>query len=350
MTVTLDDLRAPLTIAFSQRVAQTVKVQPKGVVLYATKNTALETDYRVDIFDSALNITNVPEGIKLQIKRCFLGNPKEVILLQYKTSFESVSETAKNQKFNWLCCDIIEDQADVKTFGIENKKFTVVYNQAADNMNIVNFVNPIVTLNDESTTELTGVEYLPRLCGALAGLPYNMSMSAVVFNDLKKVTMPESSSIGYGQFILENEEDGVRVVAPVNSLVTLASDKTEDMKSIAVVEGMKRYEDDLRVVFKEKYKGHYKNHYKNQTLFYAAAKQYLKDLEDLEILDSGYDNNIGTAVEKQRQAWLGAGKEEAKDWSDEEVKLNTFKNKMIIKSDVKFLDAIEGMEIYTEMF
>ena len=346
--VSLDDLRAPLTIAFEQRVAQTVKIQSKGTVLYATLNADLTTDYAVTEYTSALNITGVSDEIKAQIKKCFIGNPKKVILVQYKTVFEAAVDIIKKQRFNWICCDVAGDQADVATYAKENNKFTVVYRQAADNMNVVNFVNPSVVLTDK--TEVAGVKYLPRLCGALAGLPYSMSMSAIIFTDLEKVELPEADYIDEGQFVLENAEDGVRVVAPVNSLTTLTTNVTKYMKSICFVEGMKRIDEDLKSVFKTDYKGHYKNHYKNQLLFLAAGQGYLDKLEILEILDPTYDNKILIDIESQRAALKEDGHEGVDDWTDEQVRTTTVGENMYILLDVKMLGAIEGMIMRVALF
>ena len=53
--------------------------------------------------------------------------------------------------------------------------------------------------------------------------------------------------------------EGVRVANPVNTLSTLGTDKTEDMKSITIVEGMKRFDTDVKYTFRTSYKGRYKN-------------------------------------------------------------------------------------------
>lgn len=345
---TIDDLRAVLEIAFEQKVANIVKIGAKGAVLYVSLDATQTDAVVIKTFTSALSITGVSDAIKAQIRTIFEGGVTKVISVSVKTDFDSAVNQIKQQKFNWLCSDVEGFQDEVKLYAKENKCFAVCYDQTADSMYVVNFTNPTVTLKDG--TEIEGFEYVPRLAGALAGLPYSRSASSIIFTDLKEVELPADADVNYGQFILENAEDGVRVVAPVNSLTTLTTNITEDMKSIAFVEGMKRIFDDIRSVFKIDYKGHYKNHYNNQCLFFSAVLGYLKKLVKLEILDPNYKNVVGTDVELQRDAWLEVGKDEAADWSDEEVKNNSFKKDIFMYLDTKILDAIEGLRARIALF
>lgn len=346
MALTIEDIKAKLEIIFKQRVANIVKIGAKGAVLFATKDAAQTEVALVKEFKSALNITGVSDAIKEQIKTIFAGGTSKVILVTYKTTFESAVDTLKIQRFNWLVCDQASDQADVVTYAKENKCFAVVYNQLADSMFVVNFRNPTVTLADDTTK--TGVAYLPRIAGSLAGLPYTQSASSITYTDLKNVTLP--ADIAFGQYILNNEEDGVKVAAPVNSLLTLTTNVTESMKSICIVEAMKRIDQDIKYAYITGYKGFYKNHYNNQCLFYSAVNGYYKKLVGLELLDPLHKNVCGTDVQAQRDAWLEIGKDEAETWTDLEVKYNTFGNSVFALSDVKILDAMESLKFTVEMF
>ena len=62
-----------------------------------------------------------------------------------------------------------------------------------------------------------------------------------------------------------------------------------------------------------------------------------------EILDEEHDNHAEIDVEKQRDAWLKIGKEEAATWDELTVKQNTFKKQLFLSGNIKILDALEDM-------
>ena len=214
-------------------------------------------------------------------------------------------------------------------------------------MSVVNFTNPQVTDNDGN--DINALDFLPTIAGVLAGCPYSKSVSYKVFRNLKKVTMPE---ITKGALILYNDEDGVRFASPVNSLVTLGTNITEDMKSICIVEGMRRLKKDVKYAFKNAYKGNYKNSYDNQCLLICAVNAYLRELEKLEILDPSYDNHCDVDIALQREKWIAVGKPEAEinALTDQEIRELTFKDMVFLLLDVKFLNAMEGLQATVEMY
>ena len=177
-----------------------------------------------------------------------------------------------------------------------------------------------------------------------------MSATGFVLTELESVELPET--IKETQFTLYNEEEGVRVANPVNTLSTLGANKTEDMKSITIMEGIKRFDTDVKYAFRTGYKGRYKNKYDNQQLFISAAKGYINDLEKNDILDEEYNNNIFVDTDRMRELWIASGKDEDEinALSDLEVSKLTYKKLIALKADVKFLNAIEACEITVEMF
>ncbi len=147
----------------------------------------------------------------------FNKGTKKVILFSFKTDLDSVSAELDKLKFNYLVTDNAADQTTVNLYAKEKDCFGVVYNIAGDSVNVINCTNPTVTFaGSTSKTDMTA--YLPRLAGYLAGIPYDRSASSIIFDDLDDIEMPVE--MHDGEFILYSEEDGVRVVAPVNSLTT----------------------------------------------------------------------------------------------------------------------------------
>ena len=124
------------------------------------------------------------------------------------------------------------------------------------------------------------------------------------------------------------------------------------MKSICIVEGMRRLKKDVKYAFKNTYKGNYKNNYDNQCLLICAVNAYLKELEKLQILDPSYDNKCDVDVATQREKWIAVGKPEAEinGLTDQEIRELTYKDMVFLLLDVKFLNAMEGLQATVEMY
>lgn len=169
-------------------------------------------------------------------------------------------------------------------------------------------------------------------------------------SELESVEMP--AEIVEGRLTLYNEEEGVRVASPVNTLTTVNTNDTEDMKDICIMEGIKRFDTDVKYSFRTGYKGKYKNKYDNQQLFISACKGYIKDLVKANILDDEYENTVTINTERLRDLWIASGKDEDQinGMSDLEISKLTYKKLMALKFDVKFLNAIESCEIEVEMY
>ena len=352
MTTTLDDIIDNLTIIFKQIVANKIKVGEKGKVLFLYKKTGTEspvvTTYKSAIF--TIEDTTLSAYVKQMKKYC-----KQVTVIQYAgnvSGIVSIIDSLKTE-FDWILSADSDAQSDIIAYAKENKKFTMTYNNQANSRFVCSFSNPSATYVNDSGTEstLSGTALIPILGGWACGCPYNMAIDGQVFDELKDVTLP--STFNEGQLVLVKEEEGVRFANECNTLTTITSTLTEDMKSLAISEGMQRAEQDLIKGYRQGFKGKYKNSYDNQKLFYTAVKNgYFKELANvgIEILDNNYDNTIDTDIETQRSKWIASGKTEAEDWDEEKVKTMTYKREVIALADVKFLAGMGPLQITVEMF
>lgn len=411
--LTIDDIKATIEVIFKQRVANLIAVGTKGRVLFCRKNenvaklyshvssettyytktplalevmvysdkecqtevgaitayvagesftvddsvydltsenTIVEHGSRLRVFGSAVFSLDNEETLEKQIKQIFNGGVVEVDVLEYSKDMASIVEQIKVINWNWLFTTEKDEQETVASYCKENKKFGLVYNLKSDSMYVVSCNNPSAIMDDDAQTVINDVELLPILVGVIAGCPYDKSISYKIFTELKSVELP--SEIIEGQCTLYNEEEGVRVASPVNTLLTLGENITEDMKSITIVEGMQRLKEDVIYAFRTGYKGKYKNKYDNQCLFFSACNSYLEQLEEIGVLDPEYDNHVDVNVKKQRQMWISVGKDadEINKMSDMDIKKLTFKKMAYPLVNAKFLDAIEGMSMEVEMY
>lgn len=352
MTTTLDDLKAPIIVIFKQIVANKIKMGDKGRALFLYQNSDLDDSYQLDSYKSAI-ITLTDTTLEAYIKQLFRGGCKQVHVLQYKTNISSVTTVMDDllPNFDWVMSVDSSAQTDIIAYAKAKERFCMTYNNQADSIYVCSHQNTsVVYVNDAGTeTTLTGLQFIPIIGGVACGCPYDRSITSKIFTELKSVEQP--STYNLGQLTLYPEEEGIRLANACNTLQTTSANLTEDMKSLCIAEGMQRIKLDLIKGFRLGYKGKYKNTYDNQNLFYSAVKYgYIKELENVGILDPNYANTIYTDVTAQRNAWLAIGKQEAEDWDEETVCKMTYKNMIYAILDVKLVDAMEGMQLTVEMF
>ncbi len=337
-----------IEINFKSYVASIIERSGKGTVAIVLIDS-VSTTLQKHIFTSALDIEGLSSDNIDLVKQCFLGQPSKVVVITVPTEFADAVDMLDTTVFNWLVCPILADQADVVAYAKEKKVKTVVYNQTADDMHVVNFKNTSVTLVDD--TEQDGIDYIVRIAGLLAGLPFTRSATYKILSDLKDVAVV--STPAEGQFYLFNDGDGViRIARAVNSLTTFSVEDniTADFQKITIVECLDIIKSDITKEFKDNYIGRYKNILDNQMLFISAVNGFYRQLGKELLLDANYDNRCEVNVNAQRDAWVDSGKAEAVDWTDSEVRIKTFKSKMFLQSSVKVLDAVEDLVFDVNLF
>lgn len=353
VSLELKDILGTCTIAFKQRLTNLIKFGNKGRLLMICKNESLADEFRVNEYKSAI-FTLENKDLETKIKQALKYSPSKLILFEYKTTLGSVIDEVKKLKFDWIFSTAVADQDSIASFAKENQVFGLVYNKNSDSKWVVSINNPSAVLADDVTiggsSKIGGIDLLPIIAGLCAGCPYNMSITGYVLSELKEVALPEN--ITSGQLTLYNEEEGVRVASPVNSLVTVNTNDTADMKDICIMEGIKRFDTDIKYAFRVGYKGKYKNKYDNEQLFISACKGFLKELEKADILDDEYKNTVAVNTDRMRELWIASGKDEAEinSKTDLEIAKLTYKNIMALKFDIKFLNAIEACEIEVNMY
>ena len=289
-------------------------------------------------------------------------NKLYVIKIPNDKTFDDIKPFIKKD-INWIAYigETREEQKKLADFvKLENKSRSkrlkaICYNlqeAEADDMHIVNFVNASVIKADGKS--IVGYKYLGRLLGVLTGCRMDMSVTYSILSDLNSVeqigdTDAINEAIGKGKFVLINDDDGVRIARGINSLQKNDKEHTEDMKYITIVEAMDLIYEDIINTFKQVYLGRFKNSYDNQVLFISAINSYFRDLAREEILDPNYNNISFVDIEKQRETWIENGKLEATNWSDIQVKDNTFRTNVYLQANVKFLNAMEDLLFIVNM-
>lgn len=139
-----------------------------------------------------------------------------------------------------------------------------------------------VTLSDG--TALTPQQVTWWAGGALAGAQYNESLTYATYPDAVDVSAKLTNSqmeqaITGGQFILFADNNVVKVVQDINSLVTYTTDITEPYHKNRVMRLLNTIANDLQAQFSDNYIGVVNNNDDGRMMFKKAIVGYLLDLQ-----------------------------------------------------------------------
>lgn len=359
-----------IDIIFTQKAVTAVNRSERGVLCVLVQDAKNENSTPTKFvykFETDIDDSDYTDPIVLRaIKRCFLTAVNKVYVLRgnENTTLKDYTDVMEKMKYNYVCTTVDKLQQElgnyVKTFNTKSKgkKIVAVVHDitTADSKYIINVKGDWVHDAINNVKE-NMVNYLPRLGSLLANLPMNRSITYYTLTDIDDVdasfldgdTTTYDSLVDKGYLTIFIDDDVVKVGRGVNSLVSITSTDTEDMRKIIIVESMNLILEDLYTTFKDYYVGKYKNHLDNQRLFITSVNAYFRTLAGEEILDHEFDNRSKVDIETQRNAWLSIGKTEAEDWSDAKVEEMTFKSYVYLEANIKILDAIEDLKFTIEM-
>lgn len=262
-----------------------------------------------------------------------------IIEQKYKTGWIGfVGEKADYTKINtW-----------VKAKATENLTFKTI-SVGVDGSNhecIVELEEGTVVFNDERG-EKDIAEYIPSMIAIASVCNVSRGMTYYVCKNLKEIRHNSSvdTALNKGKMVLINDCGIVRIGLGINSLTTFDSEnKFEDMRYIDIIEAIHMIKDDIKLAYKNEYAGATKNKLDNQMIFISAINTYLESLEDIDVLDDKFDNNVAINIEAQRKAWESVNTE-AKTWDDTKVKNMAFKRGVFLLGDIKILGAMENLTL-----
>lgn len=365
MTVSMPNM----DVSFKQKAASLVERSERGYAILILKDdTNRGFNYKeYDIITDVEEADYTADNYKY-IKDIFTFAPYKTCIVRIDTAGSTITDAlnivSQKVKTGWITIGNGETEdfnalaSWIKTKATKEKKTykAVVFNATApDEKHVVNFINKSVTFADATRGKVEGVHYCPSLIGILAKCNITKGCNYFKCTNLSEVEEVDDrdASLGSGKFILINDGADVRIARGINSLTTTnGTTSTEDMKEIEVVEAMDIMQDDISTTFKEDYLGGgYKNKYDNQILFISAVNGYFKELsaDGTDVLDSEFENKSDINVEEQRAAWIAAGKTEAKDWTDIQVRKNTFKRSLFISANVKILQSMVDLNFVVNL-
>lgn len=279
----------------------------------------------------------------------FAASPKKVLVERISTKdtdYSAALARLKNKKWNWLTIPGIEDKnvasivewitaqrQDKKTFK------AVLPNSASNDPGIVNFTTTDIVCG---AYVYTTAQYCARIAGLLASLALSETATYQVLSDVTSITesTDPDADIDAGKLILINDGEKIKIGSGVNSLHTLSSGQTEDMKQIKIIDGMDLIRDDIRTTFEENYIGQINSHV-NKLLFVNAVNQYFKRLATEGVLYDEATNEAYIDVDAQR-AYLET-KYDVSDMTDEEIEVANTGTYVFVAANVTMQGGIENL-------
>lgn len=219
----------------------------------------------------------------------------------------------------------------------------VLPKQAADHEGIINFDTDDITAGGET---FTAAQYCSRIAGVLAGTSAQGSATGAALSEVTGVkTLTEQeldAAIDAGKLVLHHDGRKVRIGRAVNSLVTLAGE-SRILKKIKAVETIDLIHYYAVTTADDEYRGQCANSYDNKLILVAALREFLRQLEDEDLLESG---SSGAELDlESTRAWLKEQGVDVTELSDSEILQHSTESYVFISLYGRILDAMEDFKI-----
>lgn len=340
-----------ILIEFKTKASTAIKRGERGVVAVIVIDTPIGVSKLEDI-------TQIPSGLTADntayIERAFLGgiNPVNGVVLIVTDTIANGLATLETQKFDYVVGPHDISSADAITMSTfikslrdnKGKKVKAVLpNTIADHEGIINFTTDNIVVGEIT---YSSAEYCSRIASLLAGTPLQESATYKVLlevDDVPKFTKAElDTKINNGEFCIFHDGEKVKVARSVNSLTTIGATKSEDMKSIKIIDIMDLIYTDVKRTCEDNYIGKFANNYDNKCNLIVAIQAYLEALRADELLDY----NIVTEIDLEAQInYLKSKGINTDGMKLLEIKKANTDTKVFLKSTYKILNAIEDISI-----
>lgn len=159
----------------------------------------------------------------------------------------------------------------------------VIYNYAGDFEGVINVKN--------------SVEIIPWVVGLEAACAVNASCTNTSYDGEIEVNTSFTqaqleSAIKTGEFVLHSVGSEVRVLADINSLVTLTEDKNELFQSNQTIRILDQIATDIAALFNDKYHGKIQNNASGRVSLWNDIVRHHKELEKLGAIENFAEDDV----------------------------------------------------------
>lgn len=357
------NLKLPnVQISFLSTAATAIERGERGILaVLLVKNTysgtvitRLDTPEQVANFDADFASTDkVTDAERAYLARGWIGgiNPIKHMLVIQAASLSAGLTAAQTVKFDYLVGSPALSSTDAGTIATSVKSMrsnglkvkAVLPNTAGDDEGIINFATTGIVCG-EST--FSTAEFCSRIAGLLCGTPLQQSATFYRLSDVddvpKKTKAELDTAIGAGKFEIFHDGEKVKVARAVNSLTTIGSGKSDDWKSIKIIDIMDLIYMDVKRTCEDSYIGRYPNNYLNKCNLRDAIDAYLRALRSDELIDN--DIKVDIDLDAQANYLRGIGVD-VDAMSEQEIKEANTSSYVWLQASYKILNAIEDITV-----
>ena len=332
----------------------------RGVACIIVKDSTVEGKY---IYTREKQITQSFEENNLSlIKEAFnkYGVTKLVVYAINKTSgtLEDALDNLKKVEINYLACNFALEENDITllkqfkgTRVNNNMDLQIIANTTADDEYFINFAATGIKVNGVSVEPYT---FMCKLAFILASIPQTESATYYVLDDVTGVDEIENEdeAVEAGKLFITFDGEKYKLSRAVNSKTTLGANEKKDLKKIKITEGKIIVKGDIYKVFRDKYVGKCNNDYNDRLSFVSEINRYLTNLAYEGILNIDYDNHVELDVQAMRDYIETEVSIDTSDMKDIDVLKDAeglCGSKVFIKGQVRFVDAMEDMDLVLYM-
>lgn len=358
------NLKLPnVVISFLSTAATAIERGNRGIICVllvdanytGTVITKIATPEAVADFDDDFAAANqLSDDEKAYLSRGWLGgiNPIKYMMLIQATSLSNAISAAKTIKFDYLvgAPDLTSGDATtiataVKSMRSNGQKVKAVLpNTAADDEGIINFVTGGIVVGEDT---FSATQYCSRIAGLLAGTPLQQSATFYRLSEVDDITTKLTKDeldalISAGKFAIYHDGEKVKVARAVNSLTTIGSGKSDDWKSIKIIDIMDLIYMDVKKTCEDSYIGRYPNNYLNKCNLRDAIDAYLRALRTDQLIDE--DIKVDIDLDAQANYLRGIGVD-VDNMSDQQIKEANTSSYVWLQASYKILNAIEDITV-----
>lgn len=354
-----------VVIEFLSTAASAIERGERGILaVMLVKNTYTDTiitriDRPQDVatfdtdFASADKLTDTE---KAYLSRGWLGgiNPIKHMMVIQAASLTNALNAAQTIKFDYVVGSPTLTSADATTIATSIKTMranglkvkAVLPDTTADDEGIINFATSNIVVGEDT---FSATQFCSRIAGLLCGTPLQQSATFYKLpevDDVPKKTKAELDTlIGAGKFVIYHDGEKVKVARAVNSLTTIGSGKSDDWKSIKIIDIMDLIYMDVKRTCEDSYIGRYPNNYLNKCNLRDAIDAYLRALRTDQLIDD--DIKVDIDLEAQTN-WLRGRGVDVDSMSEQEIKEANTSSYVWLEARYKILNAIE--DIYVKFY
>ena len=334
-----------------------------ALIIRDSKANGVHAIYQESDIPSTLGADNAA-----YIKRAMIGHINRPSVV-YVSVIAAAAEIATgfsalaNYSYDYLCGPVDISAADATALAAlvkAQRKLryigkAVLPNTAADDEGIINFVSSGIVVG---STTYAAAAYCSRIAGILAGTPADCSATYAVLSEVTAVTATATpdDAVDAGKVFLIDDGRVRKLSRAVTSKTTLSATEPEALKKIKMTAAIDLIRYYAMTAVEDDYLGKCANSYDNKCILLTAVRDYLKLLEDSNILKAG---SSGAKLDADAtRAYLVKQASDAGD-ADEAARVRALSDEAVIKEDTGsyvflnlygwVLDAMEDFNIVFEV-